>query len=101
MDGFDGERLYGWAQHAARPEVPVCLELLLGDVVVTQMLANRYRDDLRLGGVGSGHHAFEVTVPDQLAAELQPSGTRSLRVRRIVDATELTGAPRGAHELAA
>ena len=101
VDGFDGERLYGWAQHAARPEVPVCLELLLGDVVVTQMLANRYRDDLRLGGVGSGHHAFEVTVPDQLAAELQPSGTRSLRVRRIVDATELTGAPRGAHELAA
>ncbi len=90
VDALDGERLYGWAQHAARLEVPVCLEVALGDVVVARVLADRYRDDLRRGALGSGRHAFEATLPEAVLAEVAARGVQALRVRRISDGDELT-----------
>ena len=68
---------------------------------MVQLLANRYRGDLRLGGVGSGHHAFEAVLPDKLRLEVQLRGTDRLCVRRIVDGAELPSALPGARELAA
>jgi len=72
----------GWAQHAAKPEVPVCLELLSGDVVIGRTLANRFRADLWKAGIGSGCQGFEVTVP-------AGADVSDLRVRRANDGAEL------------
>jgi len=78
----------GWAQNAEQPEVPVTLEILDGSQVVGCVLANRYRADLRQAGLGSGCHAFEVT----LAGLTRPS------VRRVLDGAvlEFTEAARAA-----
>ena len=89
LDMIVDGRLYGWAQHAACPEAPVCLELLLDDRVVTQVLANRYRSDLWHAGLGSGCHAFELTVPDSLSARTRSFGLQSVRLRRAADGAEL------------
>ena len=82
-------RVYGWAQHAEQPEVPVCLELLLDGIVVAQVLANRYRVDLWHADLGSGCHAFEVALPDMLRTHAHAHGVPALRVRRTVDGAEL------------
>ncbi len=75
----------GWAQHSAKPDVPVCLELVSGGTVVASMLANRFRADLWKAGIGSGCQAFEVSVPAGVDAS-------SLRVRRANDGAELVAA---------
>lgn len=87
VDLVEGGRVYGWAQHDARPEVPVCLKLLLDGTVVAQVLANRYRPDLWQAGLGSGCHAFEMALPETLLA--QTLSPQALRVRRIADGAEL------------
>ena len=58
-----GQRLVGWAQDEAAPEVPVELELLCGGQVLLRLLANRYRADLRAAGLGTGCHAFDLVLP--------------------------------------
>ena len=89
VDTLAGGRLHGWAQHAARPEVPVCLEVLLDGAVIARTLANRYRADLWHAGLGSGCHAFEVALPEALHAQAQRLHGTGLRVRRIADGAEL------------
>ena len=63
--------LSGWAQHVDAPEVPVCLDVLRGGRRVGRVLANRYRADLRTAGLGSGCHAFELTLPAGLSGALE------------------------------
>ncbi len=82
-------RLYGWAQHAGRPEVAVCLEVLLDGAVIARTLANRFRADLWQAGLGSGCHAFEAALPEAAQAQAQRRHGTGLRVRRITDGAEL------------
>jgi hypothetical protein len=63
LDRVSAFRVEGWAQNPDRPEVPVCLDVLLDGVVVVQTLANLFRADLREAGLGSGWHGFLVPVP--------------------------------------
>ena len=59
----------GWAQNVAHPEAPVCLDIFAGGLLVAQVLANRYREDLQKAGMGSGNHGFEFTLrPDLVVA---------------------------------
>lgn len=85
VDLIEAMRVYGWAQNMGQPEVPVCLEVLLGGKVVACTLANRYRKDLWRVGLGSGRHAFEVALPDTSSG----IGNRLVRVRRAADGVEL------------
>jgi hypothetical protein len=55
-------RLRGWAQDSFAPETPVVLEILHDGAVIGQVLANRYRPDLRKAGLGAGCHAFDIPV---------------------------------------
>lgn len=89
IDRVENGRVYGWAQHAERPEVPVCLEVLLNGTVVAQVLSNRRRADLWQAGLGSGCHAFEVTLPEVLQRHAHAHGMQTLRVRRSADGVEL------------
>ena len=56
------------------PEAPVCLDLYAGGRLIAQVLANRYREDLKRAGIGSGHHSFRFAVPDGVA--LAPNSVR-------------------------
>ncbi len=73
--------VYGWAQDASRPEAPVCLDVLAGGVLVAQVVADRFREDLRRAGLGSGCHAFEAPLPS--------AGAQPVEVRRSADQAAL------------
>ena len=82
----------GWAQNADLPEVPVCLDILARGTLVGQVLANRYREDLKHAGLGSGCHSFAFRLPPELA-----SARNVIEVRRSLDeavlplSTQVTG----------
>ncbi len=85
VDYIGGTTVRGWALNAARPEAPLCLDLLVDGVIVAQILANQYRDDLAKAGIGSGHHGFVVELP----AALLPEELALLEVRRSLDGAVL------------
>ena len=82
IDAVDGVIVQGWAQDPARPEVPVCLDILLDGIVVAQALANRFRPDLLAAGLGSGCHSFRAALPNPVP------GPR-IQVRRSADGAVL------------
>ena len=78
IDGSDGQCIWGWAMNPDKPEVPVCLEVLAGGVLLQRTLANTFRTDLRTAGLGSGRHGFKVALP------AAATGLR-IEVRRVAD----------------
>lgn len=87
VDRITEECVAGWAQNADHPEAPVCLDIFAGGVLVGQVLANRYREDLERAGTGSGRHSFAFALPPGL--DVVPG---EVDVRRALDgvALELT-----------
>ena len=75
----------GWAQNTNQPEAPVCLDIYVGGRLISQVLANRYREDLERAGIGSGCHSFEFIPP---AAFAFMPGT--VEVRRSLDGAVLS-----------
>ena len=65
IDRITGECVSGWAQNLDHPEAPVCLDVVAGGLLLGQVLANRYREDLERAGIGSGCHSFEFTLPPE------------------------------------
>ena len=82
VDDLQDLMLKGWAQDSDRPEVPVCLEVLVDGVIAGRTLANVFRADLRAAGMGSGRHSFRFAVPPGI-------GIRSVEVRRAADQSVL------------
>ncbi len=80
--------LRGWAQDVSAPEHPVSLTIMAGSTYAGQVLANSYREDLYRAGLGSGHHAFEFSLP--------PSCTVPITLRRSADGAPLPDATRHA-----
>jgi hypothetical protein len=72
----------GWAQNPEHPAVPVCLEIVADGLVIGEVLANFYRQDLEHAGLGDGRHGFAFTPP--LAKTF-----RHVEVRRALDGAEL------------
>ena len=87
VDRITAKCVAGWAQNVDHPEAPVCLDVLVGGVLVGQVLANRYREDLQKAGMGSGRHGFEFRLPRKLVFARE-----HVEVRRSFDgvALELT-----------
>jgi hypothetical protein len=75
---------FGWAQDAAAPEEPVCLDILSGDKLLGRVLANLYRADVAAAGFGSGYQGFEFPLPMGLVAPIE--------VRRSFDRAKLEAA---------
>ncbi len=82
IDLVEGQRVEGWAQDLAWPELPQWLEVSVHDEVLGQVLACQYRMDLEAAGIGTGraHFAFTAAVEVSLAG---------LRVRRVADGAEI------------
>ena len=74
----------GWAQNIDHPEAPIRLDIRAGSRVIGQVLANRYRPDLKRAGIGSGYHSFAFTLPDGLAF-----ASNAVEVRRSLDGAVL------------
>ncbi len=53
----------GWAQCPEAPDVPVTLLVMAGGEILARIVANRYRADLRIAGIGKGCHGFAVALP--------------------------------------
>src|SRR5262249_17647344 len=86
VEHIDSTVVRGWALNVTRANGPLCLDVLVGGVVVAQGLANQYRDDLAKAGIGSGYHGFAVELP----AMLLPNELATLEVRRSIDGAALT-----------
>ncbi len=63
VDIVNAQLVAGWAQNSQHPTVPVCLDIYVGGSQIGQVLANRYRDDLRQACIGDGRHGFEFALP--------------------------------------
>jgi probable HAF family extracellular repeat protein len=85
IDVVSPQLIEGWAQSATHPEAPVCLDVYAGGKLIGQTLANRYREDLRTAGLGSGRHSFSFAVPE--GPILWPG---TIEVRRSLDGTALS-----------
>jgi hypothetical protein len=96
VDRVGTDRIAGWAQNIEHPEAPVCLEIRAGEHVIGQVLANQYRKDLQLKGLGSGRHGFAFTPPAGLAFSLD-----AVEVRRALDHSVLRLTARAKQEIAA
>ena len=84
IDRVTPRMIEGWAQNVDHPEAPVCLDVFAGGVLIGQLLANRHRRDLEHAGIGSGHHSFVFTLPEDFA--FAPD---DIEVRRALDQTRL------------
>jgi hypothetical protein len=84
VDRVGPRAIEGWAQDVDHPEVPVCLDIFAGGKLIGQALANRYREDLRDAGLGSGRHAFEFTPPAATAFAAD-----TVELRRSLDGAAL------------
>jgi hypothetical protein len=85
LDQVGSRHISGWAQNPDHPEAAVCLDIYAGERLIGQALANRYREDLRQAGLGSGHHGFEFTPPAGLT--FAPD---AVEVRRSFDGAALS-----------
>jgi hypothetical protein len=67
VDAIGRREIAGWAWDEAAPGAPVCLDIYAGEVLIGQAVANRYRDDLDMAGIGTGRHGFRFSPPQGLA----------------------------------
>jgi hypothetical protein len=81
MDRCDGTRIAGWAQDAAHPNAPMCLDIVVDGAVVAMTLAEEYRADIAAAGVGDGRHGFDLVLDEQLTS----GSAHTVEVRRSAD----------------
>jgi hypothetical protein len=82
-------KIQGWAQDEANPDMPVLLEIWLGETRLGDILACDHREDLAAAGMGSGRCAFTFITP----AMLTEAEKGRIHVRRAVDGVELMRTP--------
>jgi SAM-dependent methyltransferase len=90
LDGKNGDLIYGWAVNATQPDQEVTVSFYHDRVLIGQMVAKEYREDLRKAKVGWGHggYGFYFPVPPKVRAQ------RNYTVRVYADGkTELHGSP--------
>ena len=87
VDRVTSRVIEGWAQNVDHPDTPICLDIFAGGILLGQVLANRYREDLKRAGIGSGHHSFAFTPP-AVFVDLD-----DIEVRRSLDGASLKLSP--------
>jgi hypothetical protein len=60
------EKIAGWAQYVRYPEIPVTLGIYFDQKLAAQIVADRYRADLKEANLGSGQHSFEFVGSKEL-----------------------------------
>jgi hypothetical protein len=85
--GEDGIR--GWAQDGENLELPVLLEVLIGEQVVHTILACDHRGDLAEAGIGQGRCSFLCKLP----AGIPPDRLGEVWIKRAADGAALPYSP--------
>ena len=62
VDVVSHESITGWACDPARPDRAVVLLISVDGRAVTRVVANGYRQDLELAGLGAGRHGFTLNA---------------------------------------
>jgi hypothetical protein len=65
-DTTDCKWIVGWVWDMNRPDRPLNVEILDGDVLLDTVTANSFRRDLLAAGKGNGKHGFRYLIPDAL-----------------------------------
>jgi hypothetical protein len=85
IDTLTPTRIAGWAMDATHPDLPVLLEISVGDEIIGTALACDPRPDLTAAGKGNGNHAFALDI----SPALTPHELTTLRIHRADDAAPL------------
>jgi len=85
IDFAEPDRIEGWAHDPANPDLPVLLEIRLGDALLATLLACDFRADLAQAGMGRGRCAFFFKPFHPLEA----ASLRGLRIRCAATGEEL------------
>ncbi|MBF0891381.1 glycosyltransferase [Gluconobacter sp. LMG 1744] len=88
LDTVERRCIAGWAWDESHPENSVGIQVIVNDCVLINSIANRFREDLKECGIGTGYHGFIIILPELLS----PHICNTVRVIRD-DGAELQGSP--------
>lgn len=69
FDSIKVNAIYGWARVRGDDDQKLSVECRVGDIVVGSVLANKYREDLKLASVGDGQCSFTLKPDFSLLPE--------------------------------
>lgn len=87
FDGMKDGYATGWAYTPANIKEPVTIEIICKNEVVGAGVANLYREDLQLAGIGNGLHLFRI----KLSYELCDNGVHFVSARDAKTGSALKG----------
>lgn len=93
VDLLENGKIFGWAYSPDSPDEHLKVAIRRGDKVIAEGMADVFRPDLPRAGIGSGHHAFEISIPPDvtsfrgltIAAEPQAGGSVVLPIETEQD----------------
>lgn len=80
----------GWVWDPAQPAMRLTVQLLIDGSVCCEIVANRFRPDLKQAGIGDGGHGFMARIP----ADLADGTDRQVEARVAGLDQSLPGSPR-------
>jgi hypothetical protein len=90
LDEADCNTIAGWAWDGNQPNTPLNVEILNNGVVLANVAASNFRQDLLNAGLGNGYHAYTYTAPDLL----RDGQTHSISARVAGTTFTLNNSPR-------
>jgi hypothetical protein len=70
VDYVASHHVLGWVWDSAAPSWRLNLVALKDAKIVSDMVANLYRQDLLRAGIGDGHYAFDLWFPSEAPCEI-------------------------------
>jgi hypothetical protein len=89
LEAVNTDEISGWAWDSRQPDAPVQVEIYEGGTLLTRMVADQFRQDLRDAGAGNGKHGFSFLTP----ASLKDGRLHLIRVKIAGVEGELDGSP--------
>ncbi len=89
LDSVDRTRIHGWVRHMAHPAASVSIVVTANERLLDRTVANVYRDDLALSGIGSGKYGFDITFNPPLS----PARSWLIHVRSEAGGEDIPGSP--------
>ncbi|WP_185961316.1 glycosyltransferase [Telmatospirillum sp. J64-1] len=68
FDGVHDGRAYGWLWYPDAPSLALRLQVVVQGKAIAEGVADVYREDLFVAGIGDGRHAFVIPVPSHVKA---------------------------------
>ncbi|MCE6992607.1 T9SS C-terminal target domain-containing protein, partial [Dyadobacter sp. CY323] len=90
FNGADCSFILGWAWDKNFPDTAVTVEVYEGNMVYATAVANIYREDVKVSGIGTGNYGFKIATP----ASLRDGKAHSLSVRVKGSTTVLLDSPK-------